>query len=72
MEGCTAVSLEKFAELEGVSLETVKGWRNRGYVAVVRTGKRVQVDVELTMMRRRYESGTLAEYNNLKQFGLEG
>ena len=66
------VSLEKFAEMEGISVDVARGWRDRGYLAVVKTGKRVQIDTELTDMRRRLEAGTLAEFNQLKNFGLEG
>ena len=72
MQSVEIVSLEKFAEEEGVSVDTARGWRDRGYVAVVKTGKRVQVDRELTNMRRRLEAGTLAEYNQLKTYGMEG
>ncbi|AJQ92233.1 hypothetical protein [Gynuella sunshinyii] len=71
MENTSFISLERFAQLEGISEGVARGWRDRGYLAVAKTGKHVLVDKELTDMRRRLEAGTLAEYNQLKRYGLD-
>ncbi len=72
MLGSTFVSIEKFAELEGLTPDTVRGMREKGYLPVGKVGKRAQIDKELFDLRRRMDNGTLAEYNQLKNYGLEG
>jgi excisionase family DNA binding protein len=39
------LSKERFAELVGVSVDTVRGWISRGHVPVVHIGRRALVNV---------------------------
>lgn len=53
---CPLVTLDKYAELVGLSVHTVRAQHERGYIPSVKVGKRVMVNLEAIRLSAQRQS----------------